>query len=134
MSLLWIQIIKIRNLCLFNSSSKLCLNHLGLTLSNIEAANIRNGSNEIYESYPPLAIRCKLDTKLPYFEKILEKSSNLLRLRFKNYHKNTFMVRLEKEKTEKKEGSVPAGGDRNDVGVSVTYLEAVNKVFLQIAK
>ena len=44
------------------------------------------------------------------------------------------MVRLEKEKTEKKEGSVPAGGDRNDVGVSVTYLEAVNKVFLQIAK
>jgi len=93
---------------------------IGKTKS-IPVKDLETGSKNV-NNLAVAAVRCKLDTKVVDLDKVLAQSDNKIRLRFKNYHRGQFLVKLEKEKVEKI-------GRKEEMGVSVTYLESVSKIW-----
>ena len=96
----------------------------------VNASNLLKGPKDLYEK-PGLALRCKLEVKIPYLDKIVDKSGGILRVKFKNHYRNTYVLKLEKEKQEKREkkGGNEEGGLTSSGEVSVTYLETVSKIW-----
>jgi len=96
---------------------------------------VRDGDFSLYET-APAAIKCKLDSKVDNFEKVLEGQEFKVTVRVRSFKDNSFTVKLEKEKKGKnkgkKERSESGGeiGEGNRVDVTVVHVERVDRVWV----
>ena len=88
-------------------------------------SEIRTGDPSHFQT-PPFALKCKLDVKMVNFDKVMEKSEYTLKVRFKSFFKNQFVIKLDKEKTEKKDNLKNTKGEKN---VTLTHFESASRIW-----
>lgn len=94
----------------------------------------------ILQEMPPLALRCKLDARMPNLERILDKSGYTLHVRFKSFFKNQFVIKLEKDGSKEgasnsakekssKRGTIVETVSGKERRVSLAHLESVKRMW-----
>ena len=73
------------------------------SILTLPLASIASGDFALYDT-EPLAIRCRLDTKLVDLNNLVERQEGKLTLRIKSFKDNCFTVNLDKEKGEQQQG------------------------------
>ena len=106
------------------------------TSHTLALRDIRDGDFSLYDT-PPLAIKCKLDTKVDNFEKMLESQDFKVVLRVRSFKENSFTVKLdEKKKGKNKKGKKERSENGGDIGagsrveVTVVHVERVDRVWV----